>query len=454
MMERGFTRRQFIGAGLSAPFLMGAADDERAILRVQSRVIEVNGRAARVFGIVNAKGQSGHDYVLSERFRARVINELGEETLVHWHGLRPPADQDGVPMLSQAPLKPGEIYDYDFANNRSGTHWMHSHLGLQEQKLLAAPLIVRETDKPMFEDREHVIMLHDFTFRPPEEIMADLKAGGHAQHAAGTAMHDVTFDAYLANERTLDDPETVSIEAGATIRLRIINACAATNMWIDLGSLMGELIAVDGNAVIPVKGTLFPLAIAQRADVRITIPSHGRWPVLFRAEGLPARAGVIFATHGAEIWKLSPAGEAAPLLDLALEGRLRSAAVIPDDPVTQTEIVDLTGGGSDYAWGLNGKSSMHDTIFSVREGARVEVIMRNATSMAHPMHLHGHYFKIVGINGARLNGALRDTVLIPPGESVTIRFDADNPGKWAFHCHHLYHMNAGMMGAIAYSRAA
>jgi FtsP/CotA-like multicopper oxidase with cupredoxin domain len=70
------------------------------------------------------------------------------------------------------------------------------------------------------------------------------------------------------------------------------------------------------------------------------------------------------------------------------------------------------------------------------------------------MHLHGHYFKVVAIDGQRIRGAIRDTVLVPPGSAVTIMFDALNPGTWAFHCHHLYHMNAGMMGTIAYSSAA
>ena len=97
---------------------------------------------------------------------------------------------------------------------------------------------------------------------------------------------------------------------------------------------------------------------------------------------------------------------------------------------------------------------MHDTIFTVRENEIIEVIMQNQTGMAHPMHLHGHYFKVVAINNVPIEGALRDTVLVPPSTSVTIRFAADNPGNWAFHCHHLYHMNAGMMGAIRYSNAA
>ena len=131
-------------------------------------------------------------------------------------------------------------------------------------------------------------MLHDFTFRDPLEILAELKAGGgeHAGHAMGGMLNDIMFDAYLANDRTLADPEVVRVAGGTQIRLRIINGSAASNMWIDLGPLQGELIAVDGNAVYPVKGSLFPLAIAQRADIRLKLPAGGgAWPILFRPEG-------------------------------------------------------------------------------------------------------------------------------------------------------------------------
>ena len=266
-----------------------------------SLIILVNVRAANVFVIVNGMVGSGLSLMLVERFQVRVKNDLDVETLLHWHGLNPPSDQDGVPMLSQAPLKPGESFDYDFVNTRSGTHWMHSHIGLQEQQLLAAPLIVRETAEPLFDGQEHVVLLHDFTFRDPQEILAELKGGGgHAGHAmAGTEMampgmlNDVQFDAYLANDRTLADPEVVRVGKATQIRLRIINGSAASNMWIDLGALQGELIAVDGNAVFPLKGSRFPLAVAQRADIRVKLPEgSGAWPILFRPEGLSARAGI------------------------------------------------------------------------------------------------------------------------------------------------------------------
>ena len=460
-MNKRLSRRAVFQGIFAAPFGAGLAGAQTPPeLKVASRTIEVNGRAAKVFGIVSGRGGNGLSLMLGERFRARVKNDLDAETLLHWHGLNPPSAQDGVPMLSQAPLKPGESFDYDFVNTRSGTHWMHSHVGLQEQQLLAAPLIVRETAEPLFDEQEHVVLLHDFTFRDPQEILTELKGGGgKAGHAMGgmeiAMLNDIMFDAYLANERTLADPEVVPVGKATQIRLRIINGASASNMWIDLGALQGELIAVDGNAVFPLKGSLFPLAIAQRADIRVKLPEgSGAWPILFRPEGLSARTGIYLATQGAEIARLASEGEMAPEVNLVQEMKLRSVAVLPPEPVTRTEIVALTGGGADYLWGLNGKSSMHDTIFTVRENERIEIIMQNQTGMAHPMHLHGHYFKVAAINNVPIEGALRDTVLVPPSTSVTIRFAADNPGNWAFHCHHLYHMNGGMMGAIRYSNAA
>jgi FtsP/CotA-like multicopper oxidase with cupredoxin domain len=438
-------------------------------------VLEVKGRAAGVYGLTSENGKSGLDLLLEEPFQIDLRNETDAETLIHWHGLTPPASQDGVPGLSQAPLKPGDTYRYDFRNRRGGTHWMHSHVGLQEQQLLAAPLIVRETAELLFDTQEHVVLLHDFTFRDPQEILSELTGGGgaHAGHvidhssmnqshgAAGGRMtadamlNDIVYDAYLANDRTLDDPEIVAVEKGGVLRLRIVNGAAASNMWVDLGGMSGQLIAVDGNAIHPVSGSTFPLAIAQRADIRLRIPqTGGAFPVFFRPEGRRERTGIVLATPGAVIPRHPHEGEETPMVDLSQEAGYRAVAKLRDEPVHRTEMVMLTGGGPDYVWGLNDKASMHDTVFSVREGERIALIMHNMTGMSHPMHLHGHYFKITAIGGTAIDGALRDTVLVPPSETVTVTFDADNPGTWAFHCHHAYHMNSGMMGAMAYTSAA
>ena len=479
-------RRELV-AGLAALPLLGASRPvgaaDRRVITVSRRTLEVKGRAASVFGLTGPNGKPGVNMLLGERFDFRVQNDTDTDTIIHWHGLTPPYGQDGVAGFGQEPIPPGQFFDHDFVNTRSGTHWMHSHLGLQEQQLLAAPLIVRETKDPLFDTQDHVVLLHDFTFRDPAEILAELTGGGgaHAAHGEGhggghgaghgamdhsamghgqmpmTAgmLNDVVYDAYLANDRTLDDPEIVRVEKGGVLRLRIINGAAASNMWIDLGPLEAELIAVDGNAIHPVKASVFPLAVAQRADVRIAIPAAGgAFPVLFRPEGLGMRTGIVLATQGAAIARIADEGDVAPAVDLSQELLYRAVAQPRPEPVSRTEMLMLTGGGADYVWGLNGKAMMHDTIFTVREGERIAVMMHNMTGMSHPMHLHGHYFHVTAIGNTVVNGALRDVVLVPPMETVTIAFDADNPGTWAFHCHHAYHMNAGMMGSIAYTSPA
>jgi hypothetical protein len=116
--------------------------------------------------------------------------------------------------------------------------------------------------------------------------------------------------------------------------------------------------------------------------------------------------------------------------------------------VTPRETFDmaLTGDMTTYRWGLEANPPI-----AVDRGDRVEVTLRNTSMMAHPMHLHGHHFQVVAIDGRRFAGAIRDTVLVPPRRSVTIAVDAKNPGQWAFHCHHLYHMATGMMATFAYN---
>jgi FtsP/CotA-like multicopper oxidase with cupredoxin domain len=451
------SRRNALGLLTSLPFLGAArAQDALETVNVASRILEVKGKPAKVFALTNSAGKTGLDMVFGKPFRANIVNTLAEETSIHWHGLTPPVEFDGVPSLPIAALQPGETRKYEFPNTKAGTHWMHSHLGLQEQRLLAAPLIIRETGKPLFDDQEHVIMLHDFSFRDAAEILAELKKSGSHQMAGMTMGSDITYDAILANDRTLDDPEIVRVEQGGHVRLRIINGAAATNFWIDLGQLQGELFAVDGNTVTPVMGNRFPLAVAQRADIRVKIPQGaGAFPILFQSEGDPLRGGIILATQNATVTKLADKSEPGDALDFSLESKLRAVVKGGNEPANNHQTVTLTGGDGSYDWGFNSKSMMmHETLFNVRQNDRVEVILQNLTDMAHPMHLHGHYFKVVALNQTRIDGAVRDTILVPAKQSVTIQFDADNPGTWAFHCHHLYHQNSGMMAAMAYVGAA
>jgi FtsP/CotA-like multicopper oxidase with cupredoxin domain len=355
---------------------------------------------------------------------------------------------------------------------------MHAHT-LQEQNLLAAPLIVTDPAERGRDEQDVVILLHDFSFKAPEELLARLQGGGghggmnsmggigpmggmdHSRMSPGAMMgqggarmmpmtmdvNDIDYDAYLANDRTLDDPEVVKVEAGGRARLRIINGATATAFTIDLGTLDGMLIAVDGQDIEPVTGRRFPIAMGQRLDIRLALPrTNESFPVLALREGAPERTGIILSPTNAAVTKLAPAGNAAgPAVDLALEQKLGAAKPLSTRTPDRRFDMTLIGGMQGYTWGLDTRPKL-----AVRTGERAEVTMFNMSMMSHPMHLHGHHFQVVAIDGRRFPGAVRDTVHIPPHRAVTIAFDADNPGEWAFHCHHLYHMAAGMMTSVDY----
>jgi len=456
------------------------ADGHKAITAVK-RVIEVKGRAANVFGLTQADGTPGLVMNAGENFRVRLKNLIGEPTVIHWHGLTPPWRQDGVNGISQDPIPDGSSHDYDFPVALPGTFWMHSHFGLQEQRLLAAPLIVRDPAEAGEDVQEVVVLFHDFTFRDPAEILAELQAGGHdmpgmsmgggmdngsmdhggmnmggmqmgGQMAGMADMKDVQYDALLANDRTLDDPEVFAVEPGGRVRLRLINGAASTNMWLDLGKLKGRLIAVDGMPVEPIEGSRFEFAVAQRLDILLELPKEASaWPVLAVQEGGRMRTGVVLAAKGATVGKLADmANEDFPAVGVELEKKLRASTPLADKAATREHTMMLSKGPS-YLWTLDGAVHGQDTPLPVKSGDRFELTFMNHTMMSHPMHLHGHLFQVVAINGKRFAGAMRDTVLVPAHMgTVTVAFDADNAGKWALHCHHLYHMAGGMMTSMAY----
>src|SRR5580658_10792753 len=168
------SRRAILKGGAAAlatsPLAAGAQTSHSpTILRLQRRAIEVNGKTASVYGIRQPDGTFGITTEVGKPFRVRVENGIGEPSLIHWHGLTPPWRQDGVPGISGPPIPAGGSADYDFPLRFGGTFWMHSHQGLQEQRLMTAPLIIRD-QRDRGDQQEVVLMLSDFSFTPPEQI--------------------------------------------------------------------------------------------------------------------------------------------------------------------------------------------------------------------------------------------------------------------------------------------
>ncbi|MSU90337.1 multicopper oxidase domain-containing protein [Rhodobacteraceae bacterium 2CG4] len=476
-------------AALSLPPAQVRAGEAR-LLSATRRTIEVGGRAASVMGLVDVTGRPGLTLDPGEPFRIHLANDLDVETIIHWHGQVPPNAQDGVSNTNPM-LAPGARRRFDFAP-RPGTFWMHSHIPAQEIDLLAAPLIVRGAADLRADRQEVVLFLHDFSFKSGEEVLAEITGGaamphGEVQqgsHADGnrriTGLHgadtnpapapmahggqggqggreggmamdlnDYEFDAYLANDRTLDDPETVRVERGGKVLLRVINASSMTAFWIDLGGHPARLVAVDGDPVQPLAGGRFGLAQGQRLDIALTMPADGTaLPVLALREGAPQRTGLVLAPAGAEVRRIAGLAEAphpAYSGDTAQELALRARHPLPPRPADRTHMVMLGGQMAPYEWTINGQLWGSHTPIAARAGERVEMTFHNMSMMAHPMHLHGHVFQVVAVNGTRISGALRDTVHVPPMGSVTLAFDAGEAAPWMLHCHHMAHMATGMM---------
>jgi len=435
-------------------------------LRAAMRTLEVNGKTATLMGLEQANGKQGLSFVVNQPFDVLLENKLPVPTAIHWHGLHPPNKQDGVPGLTQPVIAPNTSTLYNFPVQPSGTHWMHSHQGLQEAFLLSAPLIVHDpSDKG--DEQEIILFLGDFSFTSPSAIYSKLRKPAAKAMAMGGNMaggkkakpdaNDFDYDAYLINDRTLLDPDVVQVEKNGRVRLRIINGSSGTNFFVSLGDLQGELIATDGMDVAPVSGSRFPLAIAQRIDVRVQLPGEGAFPILAYREGATEQAGLILATRGAPIKKLPPKNAApAGLLTLDLESRLVAASPLAPKPIDQSFDLRLQGNMARYAWPINGivfdtaDPSGQKAQVRVKRGQRVALNFINETGMSHPMHLHGHSFQVIEINGKSLQGALRDTILVPPRTSVTVAFDANNPGIWYVHCHILWHLAAGMATLVQY----
>lgn len=273
-----------------------------------------------------------------------------------------------------------------------------------------------------------------------------MSAGGMMVHA-----NDVTYDAYLANDRTLSDPEVVQVEAGARLRLRIINGGTATAFWIDPGMLDSAVIAVDGSACVPVQAKAYPMAQGQRLDIVVTIPaSGGAFPIFAQVEAAKMRTGIVLATSGAKLAKFSDTAESdAGYLGTEFDASLVAVNALPEREARVEHM--MLGEEPGYRFTINGKIHGEAPPIVAKVGERLELMFMNMGMMMHPMHLHGHHFQVVDIGAGRFNGPRRDVVAVPPGGMVTVAVDLDKPGSWFLHCHHLYHMATGMMTEVLVS---
>jgi FtsP/CotA-like multicopper oxidase with cupredoxin domain len=485
-----------IGVTRAAP-TESTSEPETVKLFARESPIAVLGRTVKVAALTRANGEQGYSPENTKGFHVEVVNQLHVPTSIHWHGLILPNLMDGVPFVTQDPIPPGGSRRYDFPLKQSGSYWMHSHYGLQEQQLLSAPMVIRSPTQSKVADAEFTVMLSDFSFTSPQDILKGLigktpamkgkthnnstpksKPMGMSEQKRSLVVQqwdaaskrlvsrevqaaapdvDVTYDALLASRRTIDDPQVFEVKPGQSVLLRLMGAAAATNFFIDTGRLDATIIATDGEDVQPLNGNFFQLSTAQRLDLLVTIPKTGGvFPIFALGEGTSLQAGVLLATPGAKIPKQLLAIRAQKTmggLDNTQEIRLMAKEPLPDKPVQRTLPSVLGGNMMTYTWTINGTPYPNRNSLNVKEGERVELVISNTTGMSHPMHLHGHVFEVTEIDGQKIAGAKRDTILVPPKSTIKVIFDANNPGVWAYHCHILYHLATGMFTVLKYENA-
>ncbi len=441
-----------------------------------------------------------------EVVRIHVHNRLKkEETSIHWHGLLLPNAQDGVPHVTTPPIQPGATHTFQFELRHAGTYWYHSHTELQEQSGVYGSIVVEPRGGVRERaNRDEVVVLSDWTLERPEEVMRTLMSGndwyefkkGSIQSLFGAMkadewksfwereksrmpamdISDVAYDAFLANGQREHDP---GIRNGETARLRFINAGASTYFYLQSATGPLRIVAADGPTVKPIQVNRLLVGMAETYDVLVTVPRTGRWELRATAQDGSGHTSVWLGQgepHPApdiprpNLYNMDdhllaaleddemeiPASDAAALAaeperPLPPYARLRATASTRLNPALPRRTIELrlTGDMERYIWSFNGKTMAEDGVIKIKRGEVLRLDLINDTMMHHPLHLHGHFFRV--LDSRELPDApLKHTVDLPPMGKCTIEFEADESGDWLFHCHLLYHMHMGMARVFSY----
>ncbi|MBO9738159.1 copper resistance system multicopper oxidase [Xanthomonas axonopodis pv. begoniae] len=576
----GLSRRRFV-QGLALGGVAAASglwrNDARAAVQANPPVLRGSSQSLQIGRLpVNFTGRPRSAITVNQRLPAptlrwregdtvsvRVRNALTDQpTSVHWHGLLLPANMDGVPGMSFDGIAPGQEYHYRFALRQSGTYWYHSHSMFQEQSGLYGAIVIDPlTPPPYRHDREHVVLLSDWTDLDPAALFRRLKQmpshDNYAQRTVGDFLRDAREDGlratladrgmwgrmrmtptdlsdvnantytYLLNGVAPAGNWTGLFKPGEKVLLRFINGASMTYFDIRIPGLRMTVVAADGQYVHPVSVDELRIAAAETFDVIVEplgqdaftlfaqdmgrtgfacgtlavrhglqapIPALDRRAILTmqdmgHGEGmhhaLPAMHGVpgMLAAHGMHTMHAHddaqapdkaphhPASETGnPLIDMRSNataprlddpgvglrdnGRrvlcyadLHSLFEDPDgrEPGRDIEL-HLTGHMEKFAWSFDGIAFASAQPLRLQYGERLRIVLVNDTMMQHPIHLHGMWSDLEDAHG---NFQVRKhTIDMPPGTRRTYRVRADALGRWAYHCHLLYHMEAGMMREV------
>ncbi|KKC25555.1 copper resistance system multicopper oxidase [Sphingomonas sp. SRS2] len=552
------------GMGLNAKFPAWAQTGSSGLRADMPTLTGEDIRLRIAYDMFKVGGRTGHAITMNgvlpaplirlregQNVRLHVENTLDEDTSIHWHGLILPFHMDGVPGISFPGIKPGKTFTYEFPIKQAGTYWYHSHSGLQEQLGHYGPLVIDPAGtEPAAYDREHVIVLSDWTFNHPHQLILKLKQkgayfnrqkqtltdgtmsaaeraewGGMRMDPADIADINGTTYSFLINGHGPSENWTGLFKPGERVRLRFINASAMTIFNVRIPGLPMTVVEADGQPVRPVETDEFQISVAETYDIIVTPTADQAFTLV--AEAID-RSGMARATLAPRLGMVAavPVLRERPTLSMrdmgmggmgggdscapehaamghctpgqpaaAMNHSMRDKSTVPASvkvgvgvdmiapmpvdrtgdrplglekephrvltyhdlaplvpfsdkrPPARSVDIHLTGNMERFMWSFDGKKmneGFEPIRFELNERVRVNLI--NNSMMNHPIHIHGHFFELV--TGKDHGHPIKHTVNVMPGGKASFDLTADAPGDWAFHCHLLYHMHAGMMNVV------
>jgi len=393
-----------------------------------------------------------------DHFAATLINGLSDHTTIHWHGVRLPNAMDGVPYVTQRPVSSGQRFLYDFPLPDAGVFFFHPHCDTAQQlgRGLVGVLIV---DDGAAYDDDVVCVLKDWRVKPDGDFLPFVTDEGAGKAGSFGTVRTV-------NGKTAP---VISVPAGADLRLRVLNVDSTRVSEIGVEGAEAHVIAIDGNALEPFALESWRLGPAMRAEFTLRTPDNGEVKLVdyfaaqpvtlatLRVQGVPKRRDAFTPAPLPKPDFPEPDLTRSRKHQLRLSASAQMSAYVPAPIVLPNgERIDMQDSlclSVRTFWALDGKpwperghEAMPPPLLDIARGETLEIEFLNTTPHPHPMHLHGHVFKVLSASKMKRPVHWADTVLVLPDERVRIAFVADNPGNWMLHCHIIEHQDTGMMG--------
>jgi FtsP/CotA-like multicopper oxidase with cupredoxin domain len=429
-----------------------------------------------------------------------VHNHLKVPITVHWHGIAVPGAEDGVPGLTQAPIKPGATYVYRFIAKDPGTYWYHSHDNSVEEigeGLYGGIVVLPKNQSTPAPDKDYTLLLHEWSTSTSSNDGMSGMVGMDMGNMSGMNMNGMDdmgsmnmsvpklrtngfqvtgmdrsavnemsnmYDAYTING-TASGKTMLEAKPGQTVRLRLVNAGNMTHLMTLVGTSF-KVVAMDGQEIsnpTPIENQLLPIGAAERYDVEFTMPKSGNVQLVSADPNMTERMqlrATIGDTMDSNMGSMSdmPNVQNEPWFDFTHYGSGSSTGrqtFSLNQKFDKTFNMDLgvAMNKSGMVYTINGKEFPNVPPFVVNTGDTVKIHIENKSAYIHPMHLHGHDFQVLTRDGKPVTGSpiYLDTLAVLPGETYDIAFKADNPGLWMFHCHDLHHASSGMDVILQYS---